>query len=1141
MKQRFSSLDVKVIAHELSNALYSLRLANIYDLSSRIFLFKFAKPDHREQIIVDSGFRCHLTSFSRATAAAPSPFAAKLRKHLRTRRVTSVSQVGIDRILQIQFSDGQYRLFLEFYAGGNIVLTDRELNILSLLRIVPGGAGQEELRIGLKYGLENRQDSSSTMEWTSDRVRQTLQKALDNNSEGDVRQAKKKKSGDPLRKALAGSITEFPASLIDHALRSTGFEFSQPIAEVLGDEGLIQGLTAALKEAQRLVGDITRNKSSKGYILAKIKPGHTPSIAECNHSYPTDEAEPSHGCIMYEDFQPFRPLESASLEWKILEFESFNKTVDEFFSSIEGQRLESRLTEREQNAKRKIETARQDYEKRIGGLQQVQELNVRKAQAIEANLQRVQEVTGAVNGLIAQGMDWVEIARLIEMEQAKHNMVAEMIKLPLKLFENTITVLLAEETFDDEEDFGGSVTDGSTSESEDEARAQMTQVKASEAANKQLAIDIDLALSPWSNARQYYDQKKTAASKEQKTLQSSAKALRSTEKKINADLKKGLKQEKQVLRPMRKQLWFEKFHYFISSEGYLVLGGKDAQQNEILYKRYLKKGDIYVHADLHGAASIIVKNKPGRLDDPIPPSTLSQAGSFVVATSSAWDSKAVMSAWWVRREQVSKTAPTGEYLTTGRFTIHGEKNFLPPAHLLLGFGVLFRVNGESKARHLKHRLQDKKPEKVVDENATENNTDIEDDASSLDVAGHKEPQVPARLSDENIEASGSNSDDREAKKSVMDHGSDVETSSPLFSEKSGNGKPVVSQAQEKGATHSGMNEDDIPSDGQHEDGENSDIDVLESMHESAPPSTTSSRDASSVRHLSARGHRLLRKGQSPMAAAEDVFAVERDESTQAAAMPVRSLTNGKPSAAAQNFHVRGKHGKRAKLKTKYAGQDEEDRALAMRLLGSAATKKAIEDSAAKAAKEEELVAQQQRRRQQHLAAAERGKEEEEIRRLNLEEGLETFYQTEVEALDDLEAYIGTPFAGDEILDALVVCGPWDAIGTRCKWRAKLQPGSVKKGKAVREILAMWMKTTQDREKKKRPGAEEGNEEMIEEEKVRRREGDLLRGLREQEVVGVVPVGKVRVVMGGERSVSKGREGGAVGKGKRGGRGSKKQR
>jgi predicted ribosome quality control (RQC) complex YloA/Tae2 family protein len=33
--------------------------------------------------------------------------------------------------------------------------------------------------------------------------------------------------------------------------------------------------------------------------------------------------------------------------------------------------------------------------------------------------------------------------------------------------------------------------------------------------------------------------------------------------------------------------------------------------SQMLVKRYLRKGDVYVHADLHGAPSVIVKNKTG--------------------------------------------------------------------------------------------------------------------------------------------------------------------------------------------------------------------------------------------------------------------------------------------------------------------------------------------------------------------------------------------------------------------------------------------------------------------------------------------------------------------------------------------------
>ena len=47
------------------------------------------------------------------------------------------------------------------------------------------------------------------------------------------------------------------------------------------------------------------------------------------------------------------------------------------------------------------------------------------------------------------------------------------------------------------------------------------------------------------------------------------------------------------------------------------LAGHDAQQNELLVKRHLGKGDIYIHANLRGAASTIVKNpKPDQPGGP---------------------------------------------------------------------------------------------------------------------------------------------------------------------------------------------------------------------------------------------------------------------------------------------------------------------------------------------------------------------------------------------------------------------------------------------------------------------------------------------------------------------------------------------
>ena len=119
------------------------------------------------------------------------------------------------------------------------------------------------------------------------------------------------------------------------------------------------------------------------------------------------------------------------------------------------------------------------------------------------------------------------------------------------------------------------------------------------------------------------------------------------------------------------------------------------------YHIYLfSSGDVYVHADLHGATSVIIKNPTGQ---PVPPKTLNEAGCMAVSYSAAWEARIVTSAWWVHHSQVSKTAPSGEYLTTGSFMIRGKKNFLPPCYLMMGFGFLFKLDETSVENHLNER------------------------------------------------------------------------------------------------------------------------------------------------------------------------------------------------------------------------------------------------------------------------------------------------------------------------------------------------------------------------------------------------------------------------------------------------------
>ncbi|KAJ5921187.1 hypothetical protein N7466_009513 [Penicillium verhagenii] len=1103
MKQRFSSLDVKVITQELASELVSLRVSNIYDLSSRIFLFKFAKPDHRRQLIVDSGFRTHVTHYSRTAATTPSPFVTRLRKFLKSRRVTSVTQIGTDRVIDISFSDGAYHMFLEFFAGGNIIVTDREHTIISLFRQVNAAEG-EEAKLGIQYNVTNKQNYAGIPDITPSRITETIEKAQALFAQdANAPKKKTKKNTDMLRKALSQGFPEFPPLLLDHAFAVVGLDAATPLDQALASPDILQKVREVLDEAERISKSFDVGESHAGYIVAK-------EDTQVSSTQTDGESESKTPGLLYEDFHPFKPRQFADKPGvKILEFERFNATVDEYFSSLESQRLESRLTEREQAAKRKLDAVRDEHRKRIDALKDAQELHIRKAAAIEDNVYRVQEAMDAVNGLVAQGMDWGEIARLIEMEQSRGNPVAQIIKLPLKLYENTVTLLLGEGD-EEEEDEDLESSDESESDSDSEAEEKEDQ-KRTDVASKMLSIDIDLGLTPWANAKQYYEQKKQASEKQQRTVQSSTKALKSHEKKVTADLKKNLKQEKQVLRQAREPFWFEKFVFFISSEGYLVLGARDAMQSEMLYRRYLKKGDIFIHADLDGALPLVVKNRSGDSNAPISPSTLSQAGNLCVASSIAWDSKAVMSAYWAHAHQVSKTSQTGGgMLPTGAFEIKGEKNFLAPSQLVLGFSILFQISKESLKNHKIHFDAADTPATVT-ATATETETqesqedaEKEEDRTEIQEDAEKQENVSEDEEEDDNDAEGAAANPLQRGDSELPP-TNAEQSEPEAESAS---EDEELEAEVKAEVDQDLNTEDA------EEAEQPEEETASNIQEAAP---TEQED----QKLSARERRTLRQGK-PI-----------DRPGQAEPAPVRTAP------------TRAKRAKEKRAAAKYAHQDDDERELALRLLGAGKgkTAKAAQAAEAKAQRERELEAQTQRRRAQHERAA----AAEQKRQAQFAEGGDDYNEdtaaAEAADLSWLPALVGNPTPDDEILAAIPVCAPWGALG-KYKYKVKLQPGAVKKGKAVKEIIGRWVSETTTG-KVKKDHAEDVGISRADAERLRSREGELIKGWKDSEVINSMPVGKVRIMTagtgggGGGGDKGKGKGGGGKGGGK-GGKGGKKK-
>lgn len=126
-------------------------------------------------------------------------------------------------------------------------------------------------------------------------------------------------------------------------------------------------------------------------------------------------------------------------------------------------------------------------------------------------------------------------------------------------------------------------------------------------------MDVDLTVSAHLNVKRYFEIKKKSYSKEQKTKDAADIAIKQAEATAARDLAKF--KQSVVKTVQRKVFWFEKFIWFISSENYLVIGGRNAQQNEALVKKYMDKNDLFMHSELHGAAVVILKNPSGK---PVP-------------------------------------------------------------------------------------------------------------------------------------------------------------------------------------------------------------------------------------------------------------------------------------------------------------------------------------------------------------------------------------------------------------------------------------------------------------------------------------------------------------------------------------------
>ena len=153
--------------------------------------------------------------------------------------------------------------------------------------------------------------------------------------------------------------------------------------------------------------------------------------------------------------------------------------------------------------------------------------------------------------------------------------------------------------------------------------------------------------------------------------------------------------KKVIIKEQISKEWYERYRWFITTDGLLAIGGRDASSNSALIRKHLTEHDIVFHAEVHGSPFFIIKNaaafitaQEGKID-----SSLQQVAQATISFSRAWrDGLSSADAYWVMPEQLKKGAPTGQFLPKGSFVIEGKRSYFKGVEIRLAIGLV-QLNG----------------------------------------------------------------------------------------------------------------------------------------------------------------------------------------------------------------------------------------------------------------------------------------------------------------------------------------------------------------------------------------------------------------------------------------------------------------
>jgi len=558
----------------------------------------------------------------------PPNFAKMLRNRLSGANLHEVRQHGFDRILEFEFrrEDQDTTIVAELFGDGNIAVLDQNGEVVDSLETVR--LKSRTVAPGSQYGFPQSRVNPLELDYEgfAERMRQ---------------------SDTDLVRTVATQLN-FGGLYGEELCTRAGVEKTKDIDDAGEDE-----FRALYDAMERLLDDVQAGRTDPRVYYEDGSSGAETGDDGAEDG-DVDGSASDHGRRV--DVTPL-PLEERADRYAEA-FDSFNAALDDYFTNLETEADEgseettSKPPFEEEIAKRKRIIEQQ--EGAIGDFEEQAEEEREKAELLYERYDLVDDVLSTVREALAAGYGWDDVEDRFEegkeqgIEAAEHVVGVDPENGLVRLRLDGYTI--------------GLDPDAGVEKNADALYREAKRVQEKKEGALAAIENTREELEDWQTRREEW------SAEEHEDEEGEEEEPEDVDWLSRASI------------PVRKQeQWYDRFRWFRTSDGFLVIGGRNADQNEEIVEKYMDGYDRFFHAQAHGGPVTVLKtsapSEPSQ-DIEVPDASLEEAAQFAVTYSSVWkDGRGAGDAYMVMPEQVSKTAESGEYLSKGGFTIRGDRTY----------------------------------------------------------------------------------------------------------------------------------------------------------------------------------------------------------------------------------------------------------------------------------------------------------------------------------------------------------------------------------------------------------------------------------------------------------------------------------